>query len=61
MQVDVKKGFKLNKDQRNFLCANIQKISIVIKNVIGSENTLMHKAERPGNYFSYSFTHKQAE
>ena len=28
-----------------------EKISIVIKNVIGSEDTVMHKAERPSNYF----------
>ena len=28
-----------------------KKISIVIKNVIGSEDTLMHKAECPSNYF----------
>ena len=27
------------------------KTSIVIKNVIGSEDTLMHKAERPCNFF----------
>ena len=33
----------------------------LIKNVIGSENTLIHKAERPSNYFSNSFTHYQAE
>ena len=30
---------------------NLKKISIVIKNVIGSEDTLTHKAERPSNYF----------
>ena len=35
-----------------------KKISIVIKNTIESEGTLMHKAERPSNYF---FTHYQAE
>ena len=28
-----------------------KEISIVIKNVIWSEKDLMHKAERPGNYF----------
>ena len=38
------------------------KISIVIKNVIWSERTLMHKAVRPSNYFfSNSFTYNQAE
>ena len=39
---------------------NLKK-SMVIKNVIGSEDTLMQKAERPSNYFSNSFTHNQAE
>ena len=34
---------------------------MVIENVIRSEKTLMHKAERPSNYFSYSFTYNQAE
>ena len=34
---------------------------MVIKNVIGSEDTLVHKAERPSNYFSNSFIHNQAE
>ena len=42
------------------MCENL-KISIFIKNVIGSEDTLVHKAERPSNYFSDSFTHNQAE
>ena len=36
-------------------------MNIVIKNVIWSENTLMHKAVRPSNYFSNSFTYNQAE
>ena len=27
------------------------KISIIMKNVNGSENTLMQNAERPSNYF----------
>ena len=31
-------------------------ISIVIKNVIWSEKTLMHKAEHPSNYF-FQFFH----
>ena len=38
-----------------------EKISIIIKNVIGSEDALMHKAERPSNFSSNSFTHNQAE
>ena len=40
---------------------NLKKISIVIKNVIGSEDTLIHEASRPSNYFSKTFTHNQAE
>ena len=36
-------------------------MSIVIKSVIRSEDTMMHKAERPSNYFSNTFTHNQAE
>ena len=60
MLVDVKKDLN-KKDQRDFLCARIKKISIVIKNVNRSEDTLMHQAERPSNYFSNAFTHYQAE
>ena len=30
---------------------NKKKTSIVMKNVNGSEKTLIHKAERPSNYF----------
>ena len=37
------------------------KISIVIKNVITSEDPLMHKTERTSNYFFQYFTHIQAE
>ena len=41
---------------------NLRKTSIVIKIVIWSEKTLMHKAVRPSNYFfSNSFTYNQAE
>ena len=32
-----------------------------IKNVNGSDKNLMHKAKRPSNYFSNTFTHNQAE
>ena len=35
---------------------NLKKISIVIKNVIGSGDTMAHKAERTSN--SNSFTHQ---
>ena len=34
---------------------NLKKISIVIKNVNESEDTLMYEAERPGNYFFQLF------
>ena len=44
-----------------FVRENLKKKSIVIKNVIKSEDTLMHKAERPSNYFSNTFTHNHAE
>ena len=50
------KGVYIKKDQREFLRAKIYKISIVIKNVIWSEKTLMHKAVRPSNYF-FQFFH----
>ena len=45
------KGIYIKKDQWEFLCAKIQKISTVIKNVTWSEKTLIHKAERASNYF----------
>ena len=41
------KGFKLKKYKKE--------LSIVIKNVIGSGDTLMHKAEHPSNYFFQYF------
>ena len=38
------------------------KISIIIKNVVWSEKTLMHKAECPSSYFfQFVFTYNQAE
>ena len=37
-----------------FLRENLKK-SIVIKNVIRSDETLMHKAESPSNYFFQVF------
>ena len=55
-------GIYIKKYQREFLCAKIQKISIIIKNVIWPEKTLKHEAVRPSNYFfSNSFTYNQAE
>ena len=52
------KGIYIKKDQREFLCAKIKKISIVIKNVIWSEKTLMCVLAIS---FSNSFTYNQAE
>ena len=59
------KGFKLKKKRLKgiFVRENL-KNKHRYKKVIGSEDTLMHKAERPSNYFvhiSNSFTHNQAE
>ena len=53
------KGIYIKKDQREF-CAQKSKKSIVIKNVIWSEKTLMHKAVRPSNYFFFQFFHRAA-
>ena len=54
--VDVKKNLNEKKNQREFLSVKIKKkISIAIKNVIGSEDTLTNKAERPSNYFFQHF------
>ena len=50
------KGFTLKKIKGNFLCAKISKISIIIKNVIWFEKTVMHIAVRPSNYF-FQFFH----
>ena len=55
------KGIYIKKIKGNFCARKSKKISIVIKNVIRSEKTLMHKAVQPSNYFSNSFTYNQAE
>ena len=49
------KGFTLKRSKGIFVRENLKKISIVIKNVIWSEKTLIHKAELPSNYFSQFF------
>ena len=54
--VDVKKDLNLKK-LKGIVVPKILKISIVIKNVIGFEDTLMHKAI----IFSNSFTHNHSE
>ena len=59
--IDVKKDLNIKEDKRVVLCAKIEKLSIVIKKVTVSEITLTHKAKRPNNYISSSFTHYQAE
>ena len=55
------KKIKLKEINGNFCARKSKKIIIVITNVTGSEHTLMHKAERPSNYFFNTFTHNQAE
>ena len=52
--VDVKKDLHLKRSKIIFVRENL-KISIFIKHVIGSDDTLMHKAERPSNYFFQLF------
>ena len=54
--VDVKKDLNSKRSKGLFVREN-KKISTVIKNINESEDPLMHKAERPSNYF----THYQAE
>ena len=49
------KGTYIKKDQREFLCAKIKKISIVIKNVFWPEKTSKHEAVRLSNYFFQLF------
>ena len=51
------KGIYIKKIKGNFSAQKSKKISIVIKNVIWSEKTLMNKAERPSNYFFFQFFH----
>ena len=58
--VDVKKDLNSKRSKVIFVRDNL-KISIVIKNINGSEDPLMYKAEGPNNYFFNSFTHYQAE
>ena len=55
------KGFTLKKIKGNFCARKPKKISIIIKNIIWFEKTLMHEAERSSNFFSNSFTYNQAE
>ena len=54
--VDVKKDL-IKKRSKGIFERKIQKISIVIKNGNGSEDTLMYKAERPSNYFFPTLSH----
>ena len=53
--VDDKRDLHKKRPKGIFVHENLKK-SIVIKNVIRSEKTLMHKAERPSNYF-FQFFH----
>ena len=54
--VDVEKDLNV-KNRRKCLCAKIKKISIVIKKIIGSEDTWMHKAKRPSTCFFPTLSH----
>ena len=49
--VDVKKDLNSKRSKGIFVRENLKKISIVIKNINGSEDPLMHKGEGPSNYF----------
>ena len=49
------KRILIKPNQTEFLCAKIYKISIIIKNVIEAEDTMMHSAERHSNYFFQHF------
>ena len=53
--VDVKRGLHIKKTSKRIFVRENLKISIVIKNVIRSEKTLMHKAVRPSIYFFQFF------
>ena len=54
--VDVKKDLNSKRSNRIFVRENL-KIGIVIKNINGSEDLLMHKAEGPSNYFFSTLSH----
>ena len=51
---DVKRDLHSKRSKGIFVCENLNKISIIIKTVIWSEKTLMHKAVRPSNSFKYN-------
>ena len=51
--VDVKMDLNLKKSKEIFV--REKKKNFLIKNVIGPEDTMMHKAQRPSNYFFLLF------
>ena len=59
--VDVKRDLHLKRSKGLFVRKNLKKISIVIKNVIWSEKTLIQKQSILAIIFSNSFTHNQVE
>ena len=59
--VDVKKDYTFKKIKGNFCARKSKKISIVIKNLNGSEDPLMHNQRVLAIIFFNSFTHYQAE
>ena len=46
-----KKSVLIRKDQREILCAKIQKNSIVNENALNSEGSFKYNKVRPSNYF----------
>ena len=53
--VDVKKDLNSKRSKGIFVRKNLKKISIVIKNISGSEDPLKPEAEGPSNYFFQLF------
>ena len=53
--VDVIKDLNSKRPKGIFVRENLKNKSIVIKNINGSEDPLMHKAEGPSNYFFQLF------
>ena len=49
------KRIKIKKITGNFCARKSKKISIIVKNVKEAEDTMMHNAECPSNYFFQHF------
>ena len=59
--VDIKRDLHLKKIKGNFCARKSKKQASLLKNVSWPEKTSKHKAVRPSNFFSNSFTYDQAE